>query len=538
MKKILYLFLAGIGIFGCNKDMLNISDPGSFTPQQYYKTQTDMDAAVVGAYGQLRGMFNSSFAYWGEIRSDNTGFFNPTTDKNSVNLFTPLPENLANVDIVWNTAYYAIIAANTVLEKVDGATYTSPDLKKQHIGEASLIRTLAYFYLARNFGGYALDGKLLGVPMVIKHLGAQEARTMPRASLEDIYGLIVEDLTVAKNNLPPSQSGANAGRFTSVAAQALLGKVYMFMAGYPLNKGTAYYAKAAAELKAVAENTSLSLVPSYVQLFNADNKNSSEAIIEIQFQSDLSKGTGNMFQSQMLSNAAAAALVPAGDAGSGDNKPEPSILNAYVPGDPRKSVTFRPGYKQASGNYKDEAYGHKYWQKLGQEKANVDSYTNWTSNWKELRLAEVYLLYAEALVRSGGDKGIALMYVNKVRARARNTNKSEDATIGTIEAQYPTWNAGNPAVSLRDYVVGDFTSDTDLLLAIENESRVEFALENKRWYDLVRTGRAPAVMTAELAADENVNITWNNRDYALPIPQSAMLSAPGALIQNLGYIQF
>lgn len=538
MKKILYILLFSIGICGCGDRVLNIADPGNFTAESFYKNQSDMDAAVIGAYGKLRDIFNNpSMPFWGEIRSDNSGFYSPSDEKNQVNLFNPLMENSPSVESVWNSSYYAIIAANTVLERVDGATYTNETIKKQHIGEAKLIRALSYFYLARLFGGTALNGQLLGVPKLIQHVGAQEARKIPRASLEDIYQLIVEDLTVAKTNLPPSQSGTNVGRFTSISAQALLGKVYMFMAGFPLLKGTSYYALAATELKSVAENGTMILVPSYIQLFSSVVKNSSEAIIEIQFQSDLSKGTGNSFQSQMLSNAAASAMVPAGDAGNQNNKPTPSILNAFSPGDPRKSVAFRPGYIQSTGSYKDEAYGHKFWQKLGQLKSDVDSYSNWTCNWKELRLAEVYLLYAEALVRTGGDKGVALTYVNKVRARARNTNPVEDVTIASIEARYTSWNVGAPSVSLKDYVIGDFASDTQLLLAIENESRVEFALENKRWYDLVRTGRAPVVMKAELLADENVNLTWNDRDFALPIPQNVMQSAPGAIIQNKGYTQ-
>lgn len=537
MKSILYFSVVAVCLCGCKKNMLDLSDPGSFTPQVFYKTQADMDAAVIGAYGKLRDIYNGYFYYWSEIRSDNTSFFNPTVDRNSVNLITPVQVNYNEVENFWNNLYSAIIAANTVLEKIDGATYNNEEVKNQHIGEAKLIRALSYFYLARTYGGYALDGALLGVPLVTQRLGAAEARIKKRATLEETYTLIEQDLSDAKAKLPPTASGSYVGRFTNVAAQALLGKVYVSMAGYPLNKGESYYAKAAVELKAVTENSTLSLVPSYVQLFNADLKNSSEAIIEIQFQSSQTNRTGNAFQSKMLSNAAAAALVPAGDAGTGDNKPTPTLLSSYAPGDPRKSVTFRPGYKEANGNYKKEAYGHKYWQKLGEDKANVDMYTNWTCNWKELRLAEVYLLYAESLVRSNGDKGTALLYLNKVRQRARNTNTLEDPTIAVIEAQFPDWNAGDPSVSLRDYIAGDFASDADLLLAIENESRVEFALENKRWYELVRTQRAPVVMPPALATDESATITWSDRDYAIPIPQNAMLSAPGALVQNKGYVQ-
>jgi|GEM_PF-1150972 len=538
MKRIVNFFIVALCSLACGKDRLNLNDPANFTPQQFYKTQADMDAAVIGAYGKLRDVYNGYFYYWGEIRSDNTSFFNPTVDRNSVNLLAPVQVTYVEVNNFWNNLYLAIIASNTVLERVDGATYTSDAVKAQHIGEAKLIRALCYFYLARTYGGYALDGNLLGVPLITKSLTADAARNMPRNSLEDTYALIVSDLTDAKAKLPPTASGANTGRFTTVAAQALLGKVYMFMAGYPLNKGQAYYAKAVAEFQPVIDNPALSLVPSYVRLFDSNNKNSSEAIIEIQYKADLTNKTGNAFQSKMLTSAAAAALVPAGDAGTADNKPNISLLNAYAAGDPRKSVTFRPGYKQSSGAYKTETYGHKYWQQLGADKSNVDSYLNWDCNWKELRLAEVYLLYAEAQVRSGGDKNAALTYLNKIRQRARTTSKSDDPTIATIETQYPAWNTGDPSITLKDYQLSDFASDDDFLLAIENESRVEFALEDKRWYDLVRTQRAPAVMTASSLTDENTTITWNDRDYALPMPQNAMINAnPGVVIQNKGYTQ-
>lgn len=531
-------FIVALCSLSCGKDKLNLTDPANFTPQQFYKTQSDMDAAVIGAYGKLRDVYNGYFYYWGEIRSDNTSFYNPSVDRNSINLLVPVQVTYVEVNNFWNNLYLAIIASNTVLEKADGATYTSDAVKNQHIGEAKLIRALCYFYLARTYGGTALDGRLLGVPLVTKQLNADAARKMPRASLEDTYALIVSDLTDAKAKLPSSASGANAGRVTNVSAQALLGKVYMFMAGYPLNKGADYYAKAAAELRPVIDNPAFSLVPSYVKLFDSNNKNSSEAIIEIQFKADLTNKTGNAFQSKMLTSAAASALVPAGDAGTADNKPNISLLNTYAAGDPRKSVTFRPGYKQTNGSYKTEAYGHKYWQQLGADKSNVDSYLNWDCNWKELRLAEVYLLYAEALIRSGGDKNTALTYLNKIRQRARNTSKTDDPTITTIETQFPGWNTGDPSVTLKDYDLTDFASDNDFLLAIENESRVEFALENKRWYDLVRTQRAPAVMTASSLTDENTTITWDDRDYALPMPQNAMINAnPGAIIQNKGYTQ-
>lgn len=98
------------------------------------------------------------------------------------------------------------------------------------------------------------------------------------------------------------------------------------------------------------------------------------------------------------------------------------------------------------------------------------------NNWIELRLADIYLLYSEALVRTGGDKNTALLYLNKIRQRARN--KPGDPSI-------------QPGANLlKDYQISDFSGDQDFLLAIEKERRVELAFENHRWSDLVRTGRA------------------------------------------------
>ncbi|HVW60910.1 MAG TPA: hypothetical protein VHC48_12760, partial [Puia sp.] len=65
-------FIVALCSLSCGKNKLDLTDPANFTPQQFYKTQSDMDAAVIGAYGKLRDVYNGYFYYWGEIRSDNT----------------------------------------------------------------------------------------------------------------------------------------------------------------------------------------------------------------------------------------------------------------------------------------------------------------------------------------------------------------------------------------------------------------------------------------------------------------------------------
>jgi len=145
------------------------------------------------------------------------------------------------------------------------------------------------------------------------------------------------------------------------------------------------------------------------------------------------------------------------------------------------------------------------------------------NNWIDLRLADIYLLYAEALVRTGGDESTAIGYVNRIRQRARNTPGDPEIT---------------PAPDLlRDFTAADFANADELLLAIEKERRVELAFENHRWYDLVRTGRAKEVMIAEQAYDGFPPFTWSDDMLFYPIPMTVMQSNETKILQNKGYTQ-
>ncbi|MFD1143587.1 RagB/SusD family nutrient uptake outer membrane protein [Larkinella insperata] len=133
----------------------------------------------------------------------------------------------------------------------------------------------------------------------------------------------------------------------------------------------------------------------------------------------------------------------------------------------------------------------------------------------ELRLADVYLLYAEALVRQSKQQATALDYLNKIRQRARNS-------------------AGGGATVLPDYP--PFGSDAALLQAIEKERRVELAFENHRWFDLVRTERAKEVMIQEQKEQNGFNAsTWSDNMLLFPIPLQVIQSNPEKIKQNPGY---
>jgi len=523
MKKIIVSLAISVVLGSCSNDFIDLAPPSNLNSNTFYKTQQDINQATLSAYASLRTLYNGSFYRLGEIRSDNTTYSwlagNPANEKGIDEFASPLlPENSFLKDC-WDDSYHTILRCNLVLGRSDDAAFpsTTEHLRAQYKAEASFIRALTYFWLNRIFGGHAQNGELLGVIKVDKEITPDEAYALRRVPLEEIYALIIADLQYAEANLPASYSGSDVGRATKGAATALLGKVYMTMAGYPLNKGSEYYQLAIEKFREIIDNGAYSLVDGYHNLFDVNNKNSRESLFEIQYMKGSPGGeTGSPWNNNFAPRFSDKEVVLVGDKG-GQNAPTQDMSDAYEPGDPRKYVSMRDGWVNAkTGVFERDKYVRKYYDVASSGSDNGN-------NWIELRLADIYLLYAEALVRTGGDRETALLYVNKIRERARNTPGDPDTAP--------------PADLLSDYQLSDFSNDEQLLLAIEHERRVELAFENHRWFDLVRTGRAEAVMVAEQRADGYNPFTWSDHALAYPIPMTVMQSNPQQIIQNNGYTQ-
>ncbi len=522
MKKGVFILLAiVINLVSCKKDFIDLTPPSNLNATAFYKTQQDMNQATLSAYGNLRALYNATYVRIGEIRSDNTTYSwlsgNPANEKGIDEFASPLlPEN-GFVGELWDESYKTILRCNIVIGRSGTATFSDEKLRNQYIAEARFLRALVYFWLNRSFGGFGLNNELLGPIKVDKELSQAEAYELGRAPLEEVYNFVVDDLKFAEANLPESYGSTDKGRVTKAGASALLGKVYLTMAGYPLNKGTEYYNLASQKLLEVINNSMYALVPSYKDLFDVAKKNSSESLFEVQYMKGApNAATGSPWNNNFAPRFSDKEVVLVGDKG-GENSPTGDMSKAYEVGDPRKYVSMRDGWVNAkTGVFQAEPYVCKYYDVSSSGSDNGN-------NWIELRLGDVYLMYAEALVRAGGDRATALLYLNKIRARARNTPGDPQAP-------------GNPNL-LRDYTTADFASDQDLLRAIENERRVELAFENHRWFDLVRTGRAQEVMVREQQVDGYNAFTWSDNALAYPIPMTVMQSNPGKIIQNKGYTQ-
>lgn len=521
MKKIFIFIIGTILLVSCNQNFIDLNPPSSLNSLGFYKTQTDLNQAVLSAYGNLRSVYNSTFVNLGEIRSDNTTYSwlagNPANEKGVDDFASPLlPENSYPTGS-WDNCYNVIMRCNIVIERAGQATFTNEELRNQYVAEAKFIRALMYFWLNRVFGGNAINGQLLGVIKVDKEISQAEAYQLERASLQEIYDLIIEDLKFAEQYLPDTYGSTDKGRVIKGGAKGLLGKVYMTMAGYPLNKGNEYYNLASQKLLEVISDSKYSLVSSYKDMFDVTKKNSKESLFEIQYKKGSPNGaTGSPWNNNFAPRFSDKEVVLVGDKG-GVNAPTEDMSKAYETGDPRKFVSMRDGWKNAkTGAWENDRYVCKYYDVATSGNDNGN-------NWIELRLADIYLLYAEALVRNNGDKSVALSYINQIRQRARNTPGDP--------------NIQKPADLLKDYKLTDFSTDQALLLAIEKERRTELAFENHRWFDLVRTGRAKDVMIAEQAADGYGSFVWSDNMLTYPIPMTVMQSNPGKIIQNKGYTQ-
>jgi hypothetical protein len=502
MKRILILALLVTVSVSCKEEFIDLQPISDMNAGIFYKTEQDMNQAVMSPYSSLRNVYNQLFIYMGEVRSDNTTFsWVPGDSKNmtSIDNFgdVMLSDNLFVLNL-WNNTYNTILRCNIVLDKIDAVPFKDPKLKEQYKAEAKFIRALMYFWLVRVYGD---------VPKVDKQLSVSEAYTVGRTSTQEMYDFIVDDLKFAEANLPVSYAAVDKGRVTVGGAKGLLAKVYMTMAGYPLKKGALHYALAEAKALEVINIPTYSLVPDYKALFDVKNKNSTESLFEIQYK----KGgttTGSPWNNDFAPRFSNKEIVLVGDK-SGFNAPTPSISAAYETGDPRKTVSMSDNYVAVpGGNTVNEKYVKKYYDVsfAGSDNDN---------NWIELRLADIYLLYAEALVRQGKQPETALVYLNKIRQRARNST-------------------GGSASILADYP--PFTSSEAFLLAIEKERRIELAFENHRWFDLVRTERAKAVMSQEQKEQNGFNMaSWSDNMLLFPIPLQVILSNPDKIKQNPGY---
>ena len=491
--KNIFPYLLAIGLSGalssCSEDILDITPLTNNTANDFYKTEDQVNQGVLAIYNAWLPVPVSSNWYLSEVRSDNTHEIEggAQRDYKEVGTFIASSQTAA-FQTAWTQLYSVVYRSNIVLSKIEGFEFARV---AQFKAEARFFRAMAYFDLVRYWGD---------VPLVEKVLSFVEAKNTPRSPALDIYKLIVDDLTFASENLPASYAATEKGRATKYAAKALLGRVYLTMAGYPL-KQTDKLALAKAQLADVmAVGTSLFPTPAlYRDLFTIAGKNKYH-IFEVQYISG-GKGLGSSLPSEM------AFQFPSqwsSFTGGFEGQVEPALLASYAPTDARKQATLDSGYTDTkTGATSGRVQFTKF---LEKGDAAVTSRSDYGRNFPVIRYADVLLMYAEILNEETGTPPVqAVELLNQVRANAK---------VAPVK----------PATK------------AEMKLALENERRWEFAGEGLRWFDLIRTERAIPVMN-EFIRSHDIPLAngITQRDLLFPVPLNEMLINPGFWKQNEGY---
>ncbi len=491
LKNILYIICVAAITSSCKKNYLDLDPVTTYSYYNFLKNEGQADQAVVACYRQLIPIYNGYMWMWGDMLSDNTSFrFNPS-DRGGLET-EKLDEFVgqAGEGTINNTHkdfYEGVTRSNYVLDNIANIPYQSDSVKTIRIGEAKFFRAFHYFNLVRLFGD---------VPIVLKVITEPDANTAtnyPRKPVSEVYNaVIIPDVQDAIAKLPATVPATQKGRLTKAAAYMLLGKVYLTLG---------QFSNALTQFNAV---TGFSLNPVYANNFNPATKNGVESIFEIQTYPIPAAAGGYSFgfMSQWAPWGTGATFWPVSNSRGGLNQPTNDLNNAYEINDGRKAATI-----QSSGTAPNII--------LGMKKFAFPSTTNVGLNdaqWPVYRFAEVLLSQAECLNEGGFPNTAAFTALNQVRTRAGLPNKTQNNPI--------------PALAIN--------SQADFRLAIEQERRVEFAGEAHRWFDLLRTNRVDAVMTAHGAAEAAIKTTLNPGAYA---QIKKLIGIPFREVQQFGYPQ-
>lgn len=489
MKNIkIYIVLAlSLGFtFSCD-DFADVQ-PKPENSEDFFNSEQDYQDALIGAYDLLQSTYLNVML--GEIASDNTlAGGESATDVPGIQevddmIHTPVNSQLRDI---WSWMFAGVNRANYILEFQDKTDFTG---KNEVIAQARFLRAYYYFELVKWFGD---------VPLAVdKRIQFGEQFTIDRTPKAEVYAQIELDLIFAADNLPYVQS--QPGRVTKGAAQALLGKAYLFQ-----NK----FDEAAPVLEDVINKGPYDLVTDYNTIFEQAGENNIESVFEVQYFDGQGAGFGCLQCSEgnvaVGFSGVRAYVGPDFTSGFSFNVPVQEVVDAFEAGDLRKDVAIldidawatQTGATFGTGFEHTGFFNRKYIPRTRSANAQGDRNLTNPNNYRAIRFADVLLMAAEAFnKKSSPDDSKAQTYLNRVRRRA-----------------------------FGDLLHDINTTGTNLYQKILDERRVELVGEGHRFFDLVRTGKAAQAIERFVAGKHEL----------FPIPSIEIQLAGNRWEQNPNY---
>jgi len=418
MKKIIYLLTAlSFSFVACNK-VLDVSPVDSVSADAAIKDKVGVQRALTGSYNALQsvGLYSRNAIAIGDLSADNLTWTGTMLEYGQIEN-KPIPAENPIIEGMWAASYDGINRVNNILVKLPSIPDLTPEESDAYEGEALFIRALLHYYLSGYFGG---------VPIRIQPTLDLSNIDIARSTLTQVYDQVITDLTAAKAKLPGDKLDGRANTFS---ASALLAKVYL--AKFQLTGEKAMADLAISEAGRVITEGGYSIVPSFTGLFDPATP-SAESIFEIVYDVQNYNRLAQYFYSRDLS-------------GRYEFAPTTGLIQSFEVGDVRLNASV-------AYDAKARPYGIKY-----------NDISGGADRVYVFRLAEMYLIRAEALAYSDGDITSIQADIDVIRNRAGLEN--------TKAADIP-----------------------GLKIAVQNECRHEFAFEGHRWSDLVRTKTAASLL--------------------------------------------
>ena len=485
IKIIFSLILVTIAWSSC-EDFVDVL-PEQENSENFFNSEEDYQNALIGAYDLLQSTYLN--VMFGEIASDNTlaggESANDVLGIQQVDDMTHTPINQQLRDI-WGWMFAGVNRANYILEFQDKTDF---DGKNNVLAQARFLRAYYYFELVKWFGD---------VPLVVDErivFGDQFA--LDRTPASEIYTQIELDLIYASDNLSYTQS--QEGRITKGAAQALLGKVYLYQEKFT---------DAADVLEDLIEMGPYDLVTDYSTIFEDDGENNIESVFEVQYTD--SEGAGfNCLQCSEGNVAVGFSGIrnyegPDFSSGFSFNVPVAEVYNAFDADDLRRDIAIldidawatQTGATYGTGFEHTGYFNRKYIPRKRSTSAQSDLNLTNPNNYRAIRFADVLLMSAEALNRGSISDSRAQLHLNRVRRRAFGDLLHDISTTGAA-----------------------LTED------IYKERRLELVGEGHRFFDLVRTGRAASEIDGFISGKHEL----------FPIPDIEIQLTGNRWAQNPGY---
>lgn len=467
----LFLILIAFSLLGqsCSDSFLELKPRGTDLEENYYRNRQEAYNGLVAVYDVV-GFQSSSYVTkilaTSAASDDHFAGGGGSSDLPNIQAWSnySLSPAVGPQEDLWRRGYMGIMRANVLLEKLPEIPM-GDDEKARFTAEAKFLRAYFYFDLIRYFRN---------IPLILSPLVGDAIYATPQVAPQEVYAAMEKDLMEAIPVLPINLNlDTEAGRASQGTARALLGKVYLQQEKFT---------EAAAQFREVngepgqTSKYGYKLLANYGDLFKVSNKFNSESIMEISF-TNTSVGDwgcidcteGNILNIMIGPRGyAAGSGAPDYIAGWGF-LPLTNGLVDQLKGDPRYQYTVADMHQlQAEGKasytpgYMDTGYFlEKYAGRESNRWTGAGTFElNFPQNIYDIRLADTYLLEAEALVRGNGNITRAGALLNAVRARV-----------------------GLPAT-------------TATFANIKRERRLELAGEGQRWFDLVRWGDAAAALSA------------------------------------------